>query len=55
LPPEAAEYSCTLGGGEGGDKPMTLLFIASDYVEHLKHHVNQILGRRYPTTYGAKT
>ena len=54
LPPEAAEYSCTLGGDEGGGKPVTLLFIASDYVEHLKHHVNQILGRRYNTTYGAK-
>ena len=54
LPPEAAEYSCTLGADESGGKPITLLFIASDYVEHLKHHMNQILGRRYSTTYGAK-
>jgi hypothetical protein len=50
FPAEAAEYSCTIGDG----KPVTLLFIASDYVEHLKHHINQIIGRRYSTTYGAK-
>jgi hypothetical protein len=47
LPPEAAEYSVTVAS----NPPATLLFIASDYVEHLKHHLNQIVGRRYTSTY----
>ena len=50
LPPEAQECSCTVGDS----KPMTVLFVAEDYVEHLKHHLKQILGRRWQSTYGAK-
>ncbi len=50
LPQRAAESMCTLG-----DNPAwTLLFIADDYVEHLKHHLNQALGKNYKTTYGAQ-
>ena len=39
-----------------GTNPETtpLLFIASDYVEHLKHHVNQIIGHRFPSQYPGK-
>lgn len=50
LPPEAQECTCTVGDSQ----PMTLLFVAEDYVEHLKHHLNQILGRRWQSTYSAK-
>ena len=34
--------------------PVTLLWLANDYVEHLKHHLNQILGKQFATAYGAK-
>ena len=48
FPRSAAEVYCTIG-----DNPQwTLEFIADDYVEHLKHHLNQALGNRYKTTYG---
>jgi hypothetical protein len=30
---------CTIGGSE----PVTLRFLAEDYVKHLKHHLMQIL------------
>ena len=29
----------------------TLLWIATDYVEHLKHHVNQLVGPKFTSTY----
>jgi hypothetical protein len=29
----------------------TLLWIAVDYVEHLKHHVNQVVGAKFQSTY----
>lgn len=35
----------------GRNAPVTLEWLAFDYVEHLKHHVNQILGPRFETTY----
>lgn len=50
LPPSAAGVYCTIGENPA----WTLEFIADDYVEHLKHHLNQALGKRYKTTYGAK-
>lgn len=47
LPPEAAGYSMQVG-----DNPVVdLLWVAIDYVEHLKHHLNQILGPRFDSTY----
>ena len=48
MPPGAERFQVTVG-----DKPMSLLFVAQDYVEHLKHHLNQIVGKKYKTTYGA--
>ena len=48
LPAEAAEVSCTIGN----HKPATLGWIAEDYVAHLKHHLNQIVGEKFETTYG---
>ena len=47
LPPESGGYSMKIG-----DNPeVDLLWIAVDYVEHLKHHLNQVLGRRFDSTY----
>jgi hypothetical protein len=48
MTPGAERYQVTVG-----ETPMTLLFVAQDYVEHLKHHLNQIVGKKYKTTYGA--
>ena len=48
LPEEAAKAECVIG-----DNPQaTLGWIAEDYVAHLKHHLNQILGPTFETTYG---
>jgi len=47
LPVESGGYAMQVG-----DEPrVDLLWVATDYVEHLKHHLNQILGRRFETTY----
>jgi len=50
LPANAAKITCRIGNGA----PATLEFIAEDYVAHLKHHLNQILGKKFETSYGAK-
>ena len=39
IDPAALETPCTIGGGA----PVTLRFIAEDYVRHLRHHLAQIL------------
>jgi len=31
----------------------TLGWIAEDYVEHLKHHLNQVVGKKFESTYAA--
>jgi hypothetical protein len=48
LPAEAALITCNIGD----HPPATLEWITSDYVEHLKHHLNQILGETFATSYG---
>ena len=48
LPAEAAKVACNIGN----NKPATLEWIAADYVAHLKHHLNQILGQTFETNYG---
>ncbi len=50
LPPQAARVTCIIGK----NPPATLEWIAQDYVAHLKHHLNQILGKRFATEYGVK-
>ena len=50
LPASCAQTQCVIAGRP----PVTLLWLASDYVEHLKHHLNQIVGNRFSTAYGAK-
>ena len=48
LPTDSAEIICNIGN----NKPATLEWIAADYVAHLKHHLNQILGETFATDYG---
>lgn len=50
LPPEAAQNRCEIAGDLSG----TLAFIVRDYLEHLKHHLNQIAGCQLPTSYAAE-
>ena len=47
LPPAVAEAPCEIGGDIAG----TLTYIVSDYVEHLKHHVNQATGQKLASAY----
>jgi hypothetical protein len=47
LPAKAAEISCNIGN----NAPATLQWIAMDYVEHLKHHLNQIVGKKFDSSY----
>ena len=48
LPAEAAGITCHIGN----NPPATLEWIAVDYVAHLKHHLNQVLGQTFETSYG---
>ncbi len=48
LPVDAAKITCNIGN----NPPATLEWIASDYVAHLKHHLNQVLGQTFETSYG---
>jgi hypothetical protein len=48
LPAEAAQITCNIGNNPSA----TLGWIAEDYVAHLKHHLNQILGQTFDTSYG---
>ena len=41
IPEEKLANRCSVGGGE----PVTLKFLAEDYVRHLKHHLAQIFSR----------
>ena len=45
IPASRAEAQCRIGS----HAPVTLLWLANDYVEHLKHHLNQILGEHFTT------
>lgn len=47
LPQSAVDVMCVIGE----NPPATLLYIADDYVAHLKHHLNQILGTNFETSY----
>ncbi|HYP26099.1 MAG TPA: DinB family protein [Blastocatellia bacterium] len=42
IPEEKLANRCTVAGGE----PVTLKFLAEDYIRHLKHHLEQICSRR---------
>jgi hypothetical protein len=48
LPADAAKVTCSIGN----NPTASLEWIAEDYVAHLKHHLNQILGQTFETSYG---
>jgi hypothetical protein len=50
LPLESAPVICSIGE----NPPATLEWVAQDYVAHQKHHLNQIVGKTFPTAYGTK-
>jgi len=50
LPASCAQAQCVIAGRPA----VTLQWLAFDYVEHMKHHLNQIVGNHFPTAYGAK-
>ena len=47
LPADSAAYPLRVGT----NPERTLLWVATDYVEHLKHHMNQLVGQRFESTY----
>jgi DinB family protein len=49
LPESALQVTCNIGPY----KPATLAWIAEDYVEHMKHHLNQIFGKKFESAYSA--
>ena len=50
FPASSERIPCSIGG----NAPVTLLWLANDYVEHLKHHLNQIVGKQFATAWSAK-
>jgi len=40
---DRGRHLCRIGGAD----PVTLEFVMEDYVRHLKHHLEQVLGRDY--------
>lgn len=48
MPESAAKITCNIGD----NPPATLGWIAGDYVAHLKHHLNQVLGPVFDTNWG---
>jgi DinB superfamily len=48
MPAKAGKINCNIGN----NAPATLEWIAQDYVAHLKHHLNQIVGKKFETNYG---
>lgn len=50
LPASASGTICHIGK----NAPATLEYLAEDYVAHLKHHLNQIVGKKFETSYGVK-
>jgi hypothetical protein len=45
IPADRARVRCTIGANQ----PVTLAFVADDYVAHLRHHLGQISARLSPT------
>lgn len=51
IPASRLEAICEIGGSG----PLTLAFVIEDYVLHMQHHIDQLLGRAKVTQYpGAK-
>jgi hypothetical protein len=39
----------------GANQPVTLGFVIEDYIRHMQHHIDQLLGRQTITTYPGAT
>lgn len=48
---EEKNYDKACDTGRGEKDLHTLLWLAADYVKHMKHHLNQIVPGSYPVTY----
>jgi hypothetical protein len=48
---EEKNYDKSCDTGRGEKDLHTLLWLAADYVKHMKHHLNQIIPGSYPVTY----
>jgi hypothetical protein len=44
IPPDRARVRCTIGANQ----PVTLAFVAEDYVAHMRHHLGQVNARLAP-------
>ena len=51
IAPERLETPCVIGGGA----PVTLGFVIEDYILHMQHHVDHILGREVITEYPSRS
>jgi hypothetical protein len=51
LPAESATVVCAIGK----NRQATLEWLAQDYVAHMKHHLNQIVGATFVTSYEEKS
>ncbi len=47
IPEDDLANTCTIGGSE----PCTLRFLIQDYVLHMQHHIDHLLGREHVTPY----
>jgi DinB superfamily len=50
LPDNVLAAPCRIGD----NPPVTLAWLAEDYVAHLKHHLKQIVGEEFDTTHSSK-
>jgi len=49
MPPE--NYIRNVDTGRGQENLHTLIWLAADYVKHMKHHLNQVIAGSYDVTY----
>ena len=49
VPQEKLETPCYIGSGQ----PVSLQFLVEDYVLHMRHHIDHLLGRKEVTPYPA--
>ncbi len=47
IPPERLTAQCRVGDAQ----PVTLRFLVEDYILHMRHHLDHILGREHITAY----
>lgn len=47
IPPASLSAPCRIGGAD----PVTLRFVIEDYILHMQHHLDHILGREHVTGY----